>query len=497
MALAALIWLIVLTVTGKVGGSDDDGCFDCCWKEEPLWEEDFKCDQCFDDPQRDGRCDRDDWHNMECKRGRGDYRKSHCRYYEWGHSAPECEDWRRDRHRKRAPPHGRDQCDEPRHKYGRGDHEHGHGQDRDRLCRFKLFDLGIGLANDTLGGITQTRGVMCVDSTPFGFTIPAANSGMDGPHPLGGLDHVKFLTYIRNEDGDPTLFEAFKSYDSDDDDHGHGHRRRHDKHRKPHKKDDDEDDEEGECEPELLYEAKVKCEVSGATRHPYPNALVPTPDEDPRLAACAINSIAFQEFNDGIGKGAWLVADFFMTNNLLFALYERLPFGKPSFGGDLNEYHAGTHFIPVAYRTPDEWHKLGIAFNHQLGIIRWLINDVEVYRVTRVGFPLPLCDRALDHGGQPEEVFPQHLSFGFGTFTLLDAHHYNNGSCTPNPGLARLTSGDTVYRDPFSLDPAGQPQFPDTFYYNNTVPLGARLWRQGAKMCIDWMKVRKQKCTCV
>jgi len=339
-------------------------------------------------------------------------------------------------------------------------------------CAFQLFPLpgdapGVSSyeANDAAGGITTGQGPMCIDSRPFHFTVPAQGQG-SGPHPLGGLDHVKFLAYMKNAEGNfagfPTRIEG-------------------------------EDDCEGSYE--LVYTGNVTCQVELALYNfPYNSTDVPFPYEDYRLAACGFNTIAFQDYNDGPGKGAWQVADFFFTKERIFIVNERLPFGKPGFGGTLNDYNGYTSVVPVARRNEDEYHKVAIAFNAHKGTIRYLLDDREVHRINRVGFAPELCDTAIAHGGQNEAVFPEYISAGFGTFSILDAHMWDYGQCKENRALARLGAGP-VYQDPFTRDQYGQFEYPGSFV-SEAPAYRDRLWGQGAKMCIDSLHVGVQKCGC-
>jgi len=240
----------------------------------------------------------------------------------------------------------------------------------DDECPFKFFPIAPGQLDGADGSFEVNDGILSIDSTPFTFTTPPMGNG---PTVAGGIDHVKFLAYVSDQEG------VFKAYPT----HAHG----------------------GCADAtELVYEGNVTCHVDlnyHQMPFEYANSGSPFPSEDYRLAACGFNTIAFQDFNNDVGKGAWQVADFFLTDRAIFIINERLPFGKPTFGGSLNNYAGFTQVTKVAQRKPDDYHKLAIAFNAAKQTIRYLIDDEEVYRVIRPGQYPHRCETAIHHGGEP------------------------------------------------------------------------------------------------
>jgi len=211
--------------------------------------------------------------------------------------------------------------------------------------------------------------------------------------------------------------------------------------------------EDGKCVPELVFRASIK----GKQLHvsPVPNQYrstssndggVDDPEDDPRVASGALNMV---DFNTNI------VADFIITNKKIFALYERLPFQWPEFGGSLNHYHAFTHVVPVMNRSAnDDYIKLEIAYHRPSNRLRWIINDQEVFRVTRIGYALSTRgSRVLDLGGEPTGVDPVSFSLGFGTFQLPDMTQCNNAAGLSNSALIQL---NPVPPFPPNLDPVVQ-----------------------------------------
>lgn len=348
------------------------------------------------------------------------------------------------------------------------DFENGDGNE---YCEFKYFERMPGVpANDAAGGVTFPGGdaQLCIDSRPFESSVPMNASG---PSLFGTQDHVKFLVFLSDQN-DTSQYATYNTDLSD----------RH--------------DYCGGDTMELVYEMNATC-VAELGDIPYPGEAIRFPQEDPRLAACAMNAVALPDENTQVGDGAFGVFDFLLANEQIFALYERLPFGRPSVGGAYNEYSSFTSMVPVARRRKHDYHKLSIAFNRARGVVRWLIDDKEVYRVDRVGFRLPLCDvQMLPDINEGELEYPKTLSMGFGTFTLLDFHQFNNGTCTSEKPLARLVSGANAYYNPYDRDATSGNPKPNVDFYDETPAEEKRIWGQGAKFTIDYIEVRTQKCGC-
>lgn len=334
----------------------------------------------------------------------------------------------------------------------------------DADCPFIFFPITYGITDGADGSYEIDDGVLTVDSTPFTLTNPFSG---DGPALGGGLDHVKFLTYVSDRDG---AFKAFPTRST------------------------------GSCADatELVIEANVTCEIDLALYNMPYGSGVPFPSEDYRLAGCGFNTIALQDFNNGVGKGAWQVADFFLTNAAIFIVNERLPFGKPGFGGTLNDYAAFTQFTKVAQRGTGDFHKLAIAYNAAKQTIRYLIDDEEVYKVTRPGQFPHRCDTAILHGGEPENSFPEYVSAGFGTFTILDAYHWDNGLCEGSGlgPLAQLEATPNAYYDPHHYGQEYPTVLDDGDWYTSDPSVEDRIWGQGADISIDYLRVYNQKCSC-
>jgi hypothetical protein len=142
---------------------------------------------------------------------------------------------------------------------------------------------------------------------------------------------------------------------------------------------------------------------------------VSNPKSDIRLCGGAMNMIDYE---------SWMVFDLFLSDETVYAFYERLPFGKPSFGGPGPDYHAFSHAIPIGKRNRTDpgldFDTYAIGINRQKGYVRYFINGAEVLRINQIGMPLDRTYRILDHGGPPGLVDLKQINVGFGTFSLLD-----------------------------------------------------------------------------
>lgn len=292
----------------------------------------------------------------------------------------------------------------------------------------KWFYLVFGpyVADD---GIAQTRGGQLsvvssgtnAETGAPAFTKTIGQDSDNGGLP-GGLDHAKWLVYMNHFSSN-----GYPGFDA----------------------------VEGQ---RLACEATIGGRTYGTEDHPFPRNLVDDPNDDLRLAAFALNTVDFETF---------MVFDFFITNETIYAFYERLPFGQTPD----NYYASFSHQIPVAKRNPNQKHKLKIEYDRAEGTVRWYVNNKVVFKVDRLGFLLDRKYLTLDHGGVQQPVVMNQLNCGMGHFTLLDAYR------PTDVGLVKL--GDVVgYYDP----DVGEP-VPEQFYDEES-ELENRLWGQGAKITV-------------
>ncbi len=236
----------------------------------------------------------------------------------------------------------------------------------------------------------------------------------------GGLDHVKWLVYTNHfaSSGYPG-FDATPGY-------------------------------------ALTCESWMRARTFGTGQHPF-GVAVDNPGDDLRLSAVGMNTIDFESL---------MVFDFLITNRTIYAIYERLPFGRPALGN----YAAFTFNIPLVPTSPAQTHHLEVAYDRAAGTVRWIVDGAERFSVDRIGHLLDRQYMTIDHGGVPETVSPKQLACGMGMFTLLDADQPSGTA------LVRLSSVPGFYFDPA----VGEPT-PQTFLDEESLA-GNRLFGQGAEI---------------
>ncbi|RLK53914.1 DUF6081 family protein [Actinokineospora cianjurensis] len=211
----------------------------------------------------------------------------------------------------------------------------------------------------------------------------------------------------------------------------------------------------------LTCRTKMAGRTFGTGNHPF-GAAVTNPDGDLRLAATSTATIDTE---------TQVVTDFVVTNNTIFAIYERLPVaGK--------DHAAFTYAVPVASRRQDQVHVLETVMDNAAGAVEWRVDRRTVLRVDKIGYRV--LDRKhllMDLGGREERVFPRQMACGMGMFTFLA------GSAQGSPGLVRISDAPGKYFDTLK----GQPT-PQTFVDDRSLPSN-RLWGQGARLRVDSVTV--------
>jgi hypothetical protein len=189
----------------------------------------------------------------------------------------------------------------------------------------------------------------------------------------------------------------------------------------------------------------------GNSENPFGSAVT-DPGDDLRLATYAFNCIDFQTFT---------TFDTFLTNERVYAYYERLPFGRDALG----DYAAFTYAIPIGTRSG--WEHIRLAYDKSAGTVTWYLNGRRAFQVTRIGRRIDRRFMLIDHGGTEQDISPDQIAPGFGTFTLLDAQQ-------DGTGLVRLSNAPGSY---FDTD-AGEPT-PGRFLDDQSLDTN-RLWGEGA-----------------
>jgi hypothetical protein len=206
------------------------------------------------------------------------------------------------------------------------------------------------------------------------------------------------------------------------------------------------------------HELSCSTSMNGATYgteyHPF-GGNVSNSQKDVRLATYAMNTIDFESY---------MVFDFMFTNEMVYAIYERLPFGRTA----SNNYAAFTYAIPVKARSPWTNHHLSISYDQRGGVVRWVIDGVEVFSVSSIGYRLPHPEwMIIDHGGTEQWVTMNQLACGMGMFTMLD------GTSSWGSGLVRLSTAPNFYYHPH-VNSWGQ------WFVDENSSYSSRIFGQGA-----------------
>lgn len=283
-----------------------------------------------------------------------------------------------------------------------------------------------GIVTTSENGLSvRSRGVNPHSGDPA-FIRTLGQEGSNGSPLPGLLDHVKWLVYANHQAS--TGYQGF----------------------------------DAKLGGELSCETWMSGRTYGTAGHPF-GALVPHPDDDLRLASVVVS--AFDPETN-------LVLDFFLTNETIYAFYERLPGVRETLGN----YAAFSSMIPVASRSPEARHHLRIAYDRSAGSARWLVDGKQVYRVDRLGMRPDRRYLTLDHGGVETLVQPRQLSFGMGMLSLLDGALPNR---SPG-GLVRLSGAESLYFDPVVGEPKPQSFSDDESLESN------RLFGQGAELDMSY-----------
>jgi hypothetical protein len=141
----------------------------------------------------------------------------------------------------------------------------------------------------------------------------------------------------------------------------------------------------------------------GTGAHPFGKAVT-DPKEDLRLVAFALNTLDLE-------TGMVFV---WMTNNAIYPYYERLNLTGTA------AYSTLSSVFPPVRRTVGEQVKVTVAYNRAARAVRWLVDDMEVARVSNIGFPAVGATTIIEHGGTPQLATPRQLNCGMALFTLLD-----------------------------------------------------------------------------
>ena len=195
-----------------------------------------------------------------------------------------------------------------------------------------------------------------------------------------------------------------------------------------------------------------------------------------------------------------LVFTFVLTNEDIYVGYEISPFGKVEFGGPGPDYNACGNLVPIRKRDVcdpiGDFVKLAIGYNYAENIVRWLINDQEVYRINRLGFPI---ERKYRNGNDnvPGELNPPsklgrptQLVFGIVNGNGMAEHNAQNPSNLSNPGLVDLSLGGYFPSSDPNVTNVDGTNRPNTYLaYYNQPPMNGTNFGQGNNVSYKYFSV--------
>lgn len=213
-------------------------------------------------------------------------------------------------------------------------------------------------------------------------------------------------------------------------------------------------------------EAAVGGRTYGTERQPFGKDESAT---DPNLAFVGAINGDFEKF---------MIFDFALTNDAVYALYERLPFGRSA---DHN-YASFTALTRVASRKIGDVHDLKVSYDRSARTVKWYVGGREVYSISRVGYyPPNRASVAIDRGGVEEDVGElRQLVCGFGTFTLMDGYNAKLGK-----GLVRINSQAGYYVNPTNGSPLA--------FVDEASADSSRLFGQGTELTVSSVTVSSAK----
>lgn len=309
-------------------------------------------------------------------------------------------------------------------------------------ARWALFALpgadgGVAFVGDDGSATTSEQGLDVIsggtnpETGEPAFTKTVPQEGGDPTALPGGIDHVKWLVYTT-----AVASSGMPGYDA-------------------------------ERGSELVFRTTMSGQTYGTGNHPFADGVI-DPDDDLRLAGLTFNTY---------DPESWMVFDFWLTNKRIYAFYERLPFGRAQQGN----YAAFSYQIPVGDRSPEDWHELTIAYDRAAGVVRWLVDGVEGFRVDRIGYHIDRQYMTIDHGGDEGLIEPRQLSGGMGLLNLLD------GALPSGRALVRLSEVEGTYFDTLEGEPVVQT------FIDDTSAEASRLFGQGAQLGMEHFTVESHQ----
>jgi hypothetical protein len=174
---------------------------------------------------------------------------------------------------------------------------------------------------------------------------------------------------------------------------------------------------------EIIYESTIAVKQNIPTDEVPPLMISRIRDvsEDIRLATAGISIF---------DPSTWLMCDILFSDEIIYGVYGRLPFGKPLWTEGGVDYAAFYHCMPIGKRTDDpanDFVRVAIGVT-STGHIKWYVDGVEKFSIERIGVRLLDQYRMIEYGGPAQIVKPTSFYFGFGTMSYMDGALPNNYS---------------------------------------------------------------------
>jgi hypothetical protein len=155
----------------------------------------------------------------------------------------------------------------------------------------------------------------------------------------------------------------------------------------------------------------------------------------------------------------WMVFGFMLTDECIYAYYERLPFGKPAWNdgkmSPLGNYSAFTNAVLVSSRNKsdplNDYTRLGIGIHRGRGDVNWYINGTRVHTWSKIGVNMPEEYRLINYGGVEKNININTVRVGFGTFSFMDGslpHNYGREGVVTINNQYNINAGHLVELEP-------------------------------------------------
>lgn len=238
----------------------------------------------------------------------------------------------------------------------------------------------------------------------------------------------------------------------------------------------------------LIVEWVMSLTAFNTAPNPFPEGVLQG-ETDIRLATGGANTIDLANS---------LTFDMFMTNDRVYAVYERLPFTR----GTQGDYAAFTFVVPIAKRRPSDLHLLQLVLDDAAKTVTYNVDRRHGLTIRTVGFPLPNQYPVGDLGGTPASVFPTSLTVGFGSFALLGLYPASTrvkacgqpaGACDYPPIREALVDAGDETALPMYNPVLGAPNAA-SYWDGLGTDLDNHVWGQGVEIHIRSLRAYTKAC---